>query len=112
MKKRIVSGRFLTGACLAGACLALSACATPESRVRTALLDVGLSKPVASCMAGRMVDKLSLWQLNKLNGLKKIRDTNIRQMTLSEFMKRSKALQDPEIVSVITSSGVICAISG
>jgi hypothetical protein len=95
-----------------GACCALAGCATPESRVRTALVDAGLSKPVASCMAGRMVDKLSLWQLNKLNGLKKLRDKNMRDMSLSEFMKRSKALQDPEIVSVITSSGVICAITG
>jgi uncharacterized lipoprotein YmbA len=93
------------------ACLSLAGCATPESRVRTALLDAGLSKPVASCMAGRMVDRLSLWQLNKLNGLKKLRDKNAKDMSLSEFMKRSKALQDPEIVSVITSSGVICAIS-
>jgi hypothetical protein len=102
MKRLIVVAAFL----------ALAGCATPESRVRTALIDAGLSKPVASCMAGRMVDRLSLWQLNKLNGLKKIRDGNAREMSLSEFMKRSKALQDPEIVSVITSSGVICAIGG
>ncbi len=93
------------------ACLTLAGCATPESRVRTALIDAGLSKPVASCMAGRMVDRLSLWQLNKLNGLKKLRDSNTRELSLSEFLKRSKALQDPEIVSVITSSGVICTIS-
>ena len=99
--------RFL----IAALCLSLAGCATPETRVRTALLDAGLSKPVASCMAGRMVDKLSLWQLNKLRGLKNLRDKNVRKLSLAEFMKRSKALQDPEIVSVITSSGVICAIS-
>jgi hypothetical protein len=101
MKKLIILTAFLS----------LAGCATPESRVRTALMDAGLSKPVASCMAGRMVDRLSLWQLNKLNGLKKLRDKNMKDMSLSEFLKRSKALQDPEIVSVITSSGVICAIS-
>ncbi len=96
----------------AAICLSVSACATPESQVRSALIDAGLSKPVASCMAGRMVDKLSLWQLNKLRGLKKLRDKNVRELSLAEFMKRSKALQDPEIVGVITSSGVICAIGG
>ena len=96
---------------LVAICLSLAGCATPESRVRTALLDAGLSKPVATCMAGRMVDRLSLWQLNKLSGLKKLGGKNTRDLSLSEFMKRSKALQDPEIVSVITSSGVICAIS-
>ena len=50
--------------------LALAACATPETRVRIALMDAGLSKPVATCMADRMVDRLSLIQLNKLSGLK------------------------------------------
>ena len=61
-------------------------------------------------MAGRMVDKLSLWQLNKLRGLKNLRDKNVRELSLAEFLKRSKALQDPEIVGVISSSGVICAL--
>ena len=39
--------------------LALAGCATPETRIRTALTEAGLSKPVASCMADRMVDRLS-----------------------------------------------------
>jgi hypothetical protein len=42
--------------------LALGACATPETRIRTALTDAGLSKPIAGCMADRMVDRLSLFQ--------------------------------------------------
>ncbi|MEY3878121.1 MAG: hypothetical protein RLZZ191_1804, partial [Pseudomonadota bacterium] len=53
--------------------LALSACATPETRVRTALMDAGLSQPIAACMADRIVGRLSLIQLNKLSGLKKLR---------------------------------------
>jgi hypothetical protein len=92
------------------ACLVLSSCATPESRVRTALLNAGLNKPVASCMAGRMVDRLSLWQLNKLRGLQKLRDKKMRQLSIEEFVKRSRALQDPEILAVISSSAVFCAV--
>lgn len=88
----------------------LAGCATPETRIRTALVDAGLSKPIASCMAGRMVDRLSLMQLNKLRGLKKLQDKNVRQLSIAEFVKRTKALQDPEILSVVTSSGVICAV--
>ena len=34
--------------------LALSACATPETRVRTALMDAGLPQPIAACMADRI----------------------------------------------------------
>ena len=90
--------------------LALSVCATPETRIRSALMDAGLSKPIAACMADRMVDRLSLVQLNSLNGLKKLGGQDIRKVTLEEFLRRTRSLQDPEILSVATSSGLICAI--
>lgn len=88
----------------------LSACATPETRVRTALTDAGLSKPIAACMANRMVDRLSLIQLNRLSGLKKLRGQDMRKLTVDEFLKRTRSLQDPEILGVVTSSGLICAV--
>lgn len=88
----------------------LSACATPETRVRTALTDAGLSKPIAACMADRMVDRLSLIQLNRLSGLKKLRGQDMRKVTVDEFLKRTRSLQDPEILGVVTSSGLICAV--
>jgi hypothetical protein len=90
--------------------LALSACATPETRVRTALMDAGLSKPIAACMADRMVDRLSLVQLNKLSGLKKLRGQDMRKITVEDFLKRARSLQDPEMLGVVSSSGLICAI--
>ena len=90
--------------------LALSACATPETRVRTALMDAGLSQPVAACMADRMVDRLSLAQLNKLSGLKKLRGQDMRKITVEDFLKRTRSLQDPEILGVVSASGLICAI--
>ena len=90
--------------------LALSACATPETRIRSALMDAGLSKPIAACMADRMVDRLSLVQLNRLNDLKKLGGQDIRKVTLEEFLRRTRSLQDPEILGVATSSGLICAI--
>jgi len=90
--------------------LALSACATPETRIRSALMDAGLSKPIAACMADRMVDRLSLVQLNRLNGLKKLGGQDIRKVTVEEFLRRTRSLQDPEILGVATSSGLICAI--
>jgi hypothetical protein len=90
--------------------LALSACATPETRVRTALMDAGLSRPIAACMADRMVDRLSLIQLNKLSGLKKLRGQDMRKVTVNDFLKRTRSLQDPEILGVVSSSGLICAV--
>lgn len=89
---------------------ALSACATPETRVRTALLDAGLSPPIAGCMADRMIDRLSLGQLSKLSSLKKLRRSEMRNLSVDEFLRRTRSLQDPEILSVVTSSGLVCAL--
>jgi hypothetical protein len=57
-----------------------------------------------------MVDRLSLIKLNKLNGLKKLRGQDMRKVTVEEFLRRTRALQDPEILGVTTSSGLICAV--
>lgn len=91
--------------------LALSACATPETRVRTALIDAGLSRPVASCMAQRMVNRLSLGQLQKLSRLSGIAKTQIGQLTVRDFLRRAAALNDPEILTVVTTAGLGCAIA-
>jgi hypothetical protein len=88
----------------------LASCATPETRIKTALIDAGLSVPISGCMAGRMVDRLSLGQLNKLRGLKKLRESDLQELSVNDFVKRTRSLQDPEILSVVTSSGVICAL--
>ena len=61
-------------------------------------------------MADRMVDRLSLIQLNKLSGLKKLRNKDVRKLSVDEFLKRTKSLQDPEILGVVSSSGLICAV--
>jgi hypothetical protein len=91
--------------------LALTACATPESRVRTALLNAGLSKPVSACMAQRMVDRLSLGQLQKLSRLSDLRDTRISELTVGEFLKKTRALGDPQIFAVVSTAGLGCAIA-
>ena len=49
--------------------------AIAESRVRGALLEAGLSERNADCMAGRMVDRLSVAQLRKLEALQGERRT-------------------------------------
>ena len=91
--------------------LALSACATPESRVRSALLSAGLSKPVSTCMAQRMVDRLSLGQLQRLSSLSDLRDRRIGDLTIGEFLKKTRGLGDPEIFAVVTTAGLGCAIA-
>ncbi len=91
--------------------LAVAACATPESRVRSALLDAGLSKPVSTCMAQRMVDRLSLGQLQKLSRLSGLRNRRIGDLTIGEFVRETRGLGDPEIFAVVTTAGLGCAIA-
>lgn len=91
--------------------LALAACATPENRVKTALLNAGVSEPVSDCMADRLTDKLSIAQLQKLGRL--ARDTGpVRNMSLAELRERLNAVGDPEIVSVVTTAGIGCTVAG
>ena len=95
-----------------GLLLLLAGCSSPQTQIRSALLDAGLSKPMASCMAIRMADQLSYAQLWKLRDLKNLKSSDARSLSVEEFMKNSKSLQDPKIMAVITKSGVICAITG
>jgi len=90
---------LVTFALLAG-CSAL-----PEAQVRTGLMHAGLPRPLASCMAGRMVDRLSLIQLRRLGDLPKA-NTN---EPIDKFLHHVRALGDAEILGVTTSSAALCA---
>jgi hypothetical protein len=95
---------------LALVALALSACATPETRLRTGLYNAGLSKAMSACMAERMVDRLSLVQLRRLSSLGTLKDKRIGDLTFDQFLHRVRALRDPEILTVTTSSAALCAL--
>ena len=85
--------------------LALAGCAVPEARLRTGLQNAGLSPPLSACMADRMADRLSLKQLLRLSDLPAARDAR----DLPGFLRRVRALGDPEIVAVTSSSAALCA---
>lgn len=91
--------------------VALSACATPQTRVRNGLTGLGLAYPVADCMAERMVDRLSLSQLNRLSSVKELKGRKAGDVGIDEFVRASRGLQDPEVIGVVTSSGAICAVT-
>jgi len=94
----------------ATAALTLSACATPENRVKTALLQAGLSETVSACMAARMTDRLSIAQLQKLAQAGQGAGP-VGQMSLAELSTRVRGIGDPEIVSVVSSAAVGCALT-
>ncbi len=90
-------------------CAMLSACATPRAQIKNSLIDKGLSEPIADCMAGRMVDRLSTGQLLKIRNLKKFEKKDAGDISANEFVQYTRALQDPEIIGVVSSSAIVCA---
>lgn len=83
----------------------LSGCAVPEARLRSGLVRAGVPKPLSACMAERMVDRLSLAQLMRIADLPEAEDAE----SLDQFLHKVRALGDPEILGVTTSSAALCA---
>jgi len=83
----------------------LSGCAVPEARLRSGLIRAGLPKPLSTCMAERMVDRLSLKQLMRISDLPYAGGAE----SVDRFLHRVRALGDPEILGVTTSSAALCA---
>jgi hypothetical protein len=89
---------------LAAAALATAGCVEKiaENRVRSALLDAGLSQRNAGCMAQRMVDRLSIGQLRKLEALRG------KKRSLVEYVVAVRRVGDPEVIGVTASSAALC----
>lgn len=77
-----------------------------ESRVQSALIDVGLSPGNADCMAGRMVDRLTIDQLRKLEAMKARQG---EPTDLASYVRRVRNVGDAEVISVTASSAALCA---
>jgi hypothetical protein len=97
---------------LAAAAIALGGCVQKiaESRVRSALVEAGLSDKNADCMAGRMVDRLTIAQLKKLEALKARQGERERPLTIGEYLDRVRRVGDSEVVAVTASSAGLCAV--
>jgi hypothetical protein len=80
-----------------------------ESRVRTALVEAGVSQSDAACMAERMTDRLTIAQLRKLEALKARSGEAARPATLREYVERVRRVGDAEVLAVTASSAGLCA---
>ena len=97
---------------IAAATLSLAGCSSlAKPSVETALLEAGVAAPMAACMAKRMTDRLSVAQLQKLNRLKGQPGEKVSDLSASEMLARVRRIDDPEVVSVVTSSGAACALT-
>ena len=90
----------------------VAACASPESQIRVGLVNAGLSKPMAGCMANQMIGKLSLIQLRRLGSLGNFERETIREMSVDRFLHNVRALNDPKVLAITTRAGLSCALPG
>ena len=74
-----------------------------ESQVRSALVDAGLSDGISTCMARRMVDRLTISQLRKLRALQG------PKRTIPEYVDAVRRVGDREVLEVTASSAALCA---
>jgi len=91
----------------------LAGCVTPSprDRVHQELLNAGVKPRMASCLADRLVDRLSIAELRELGRAAKLPRKDVGNMTIGEIVDRLQAVGNPHIVSVVTSAGLGCAIA-
>jgi transposase len=97
------------------ATLALSACATPETRIASALMDYGFDRSTAYCVGDELEDRLSNRQLRTLARLASDvrRDgRDLRNMTIRDLADQVRRTGDPELFAVLTRAGIGCAVLG
>ena len=89
--------------------LFLSGCvnAIAESRVESALRNAGLGERTSACMAGRMVDRLSIAQLRRLEQLRRPSET-AQEASLSDYLDRVRRVGDAEVLAVTAGSAALC----
>ena len=110
MRKMIIG--FLLIVLLAGGAM-VTGLANPliEARVKSALVESGIGEERAACMAERMVYRLSLGQLWKLQqGMAAQEGEPVSGYGLGELVKRLDRVGDREAVTVLTTSAGLCAL--
>lgn len=91
---------------LAAVALLAAGCAVPEARLRTGLVNAGLPRPLAACMAERMAERLSLMQLRRIGDLPRATSS----VSVQQFLHRVRSLGDAQILGVSSSSAALCAV--
>lgn len=92
------------GAALGLLALAAGGCVEKiaQHRVRGALVEAGLARGDADCMAGRMVDRLTIAQLRKLEALRG------EKRSVADYLLAVRRVGDAEVIAVTASSAALC----
>lgn len=78
--------------------------------IESALINAGARPAVATCMAQRMTDRLSLGQLEKLQRLRSTPGEKTTGLSALEVIDRVGRVGDPEVIAVTARAGAACAL--
>lgn len=81
-----------------------------EARIAEELVAKGVSQQTAECMAGRMVDRLSVAQLRKLQRLQPEEGEAATPSSATDLLERVRRIDDPEVVEVTGTAAAVCAL--
>ena len=73
-----------------------------QNRVKSALVNAGLSEPLSDCMARRMAEKLSIAQLHKLQAL------GDEKRSYRDYLTAVRRVNDADALEVTISSAALC----
>ncbi|SFG05525.1 hypothetical protein SAMN05518801_106166 [Novosphingobium sp. CF614] len=74
-----------------------------EYRVRTAFAEAGMNDKAAACMGRRLVKRLSLPQLRRLEAFQ------AEKHTVGGLLRAVRQVDDSEVIAVTVSSAALCA---
>ncbi|WP_394731041.1 hypothetical protein [Altererythrobacter sp. GH1-8] len=81
-----------------------------EARVKTALIDNGVPEAMADCMAPRMVERLSIIQLRKLERAAPQDGENAIPLSVQDALDRIRRIDDNEAVEVTVRAAGVCVV--
>jgi len=101
---------FLRSAVIAAAAI-LGACATlsPASRIQSQLVDLGISKSRASCIADELSDRLDRSDLNEVADF--LDDINAAE-SAGGTIDRLAAIDNTRAAAAVAASAITCALGG
>jgi len=109
--RKLVVGLVLAMVLAAGALFTGLADPLVRWQVKGALIESGIGEKRATCMAERMVERLTLGQLWKLRqGMAAQQGEPEEGYGLGELVKRLRRVDDGEAVAVLTTSAGLCAL--
>ncbi len=89
---------------LAVASFGISSCVQTikQDRVEVALVNAGISEPLAGCTAHRMAQKLTIAQLHRLQAL------GVEMHSYRDYIDAVRRVHDPDALEVMISSLALC----